>query len=124
MLAVDKDFTRPKVPGDFGSGDELPVAREEQDQQLHGLAFEPDRVAVPEELEPATVEPKVAELICGNPQGTLRGRSIAFPFFERIQRFGASPKLHLRLYLRFIAPGRRIKVNSACRHRPVEERFK
>jgi hypothetical protein len=58
------------VSGDFGSGDELAIARKEQDQQLHRFAFKPDGAVVPEELEPATVEPEVAELICGNRHGT------------------------------------------------------
>jgi len=37
-------------------------------------------VVVPEELEPATVEPKVTELICGNRQGTPPGLKYSIHF--------------------------------------------
>jgi hypothetical protein len=76
VLGIDEDFTRPEVLGNFGSGYELAIACKQQDQQLHRLAFEPDRMVVPEEFEPAAIKPEVAELIRGNRQESPSTREV------------------------------------------------
>ena len=40
VLRVDEDFGSPEVLGDFIPGDELAVARSQQDEQLHRLALQ------------------------------------------------------------------------------------
>jgi hypothetical protein len=47
------------------SSDELILAGHEQDEQLHGLAFDADGATVAKEFISATIKPEVAELVDG-----------------------------------------------------------
>jgi hypothetical protein len=81
----------------------------EQNQQLHRLTLDAQRVAAAEELERSAVKPEVTELIDEAAQGTLlRGGSMTECLRKRLdlKAFGGSPKLHLRLHPLFIAPAR------------------
>ena len=40
VFGVDEDFARPEALGDLCAGDELALARDEQDEQLHRLALD------------------------------------------------------------------------------------
>ena len=107
VFGIDEDFARPEPIGDLVTSDELPFARGEQDEQLHGLTLNAQGVAVTEKLERSAVKPEVTELIDEAAQGTLlRGGSMTQCRRKKpdLKGFGGSPKLHLRLHPLSIAP--------------------
>ena len=71
VLGIDEDFAGPEAPGNFGAGDELAFAGDEQDEQLHGLAFDAQKFAVAQQLKAAAVKLEVAELVNRTGHGLL-----------------------------------------------------
>src|SRR5579863_7307723 len=114
VLGVDEDFAGPETLGDFGAGNELALARDKEDEQLHRLALDAYRFAVSEEFETSAIEAKVAEFkdrtghFIGHGSGQrtlLRGGNTKQCVRKSwdLKGVGALPKLHLRLYHLFIA---------------------
>ena len=62
-LGVDKDIFPPKAVDDFLAGDDLSFFSEQQDQQLHGDAFNFQDVRVALELEGKWVQLEVSEAV-------------------------------------------------------------
>ena len=69
VLGVDEDLVAPQALGDLGTGHETALTGREQHQQFERLLFEPQRMAVAEQPKGAGVEPELAELVDGIPQG-------------------------------------------------------
>jgi len=62
VLGIDKDLAGPEVLGNLCASDKLTLARDKEDEQLHRLALDGQRMAAAEELESSAVELKLAEL--------------------------------------------------------------
>ena len=75
--------------GDLVTSYEPTLASEQQDQQFHGFAFEPDGAALAEKLEPATVETEVAELIHGSGHKAPLRVQYSIEFLRKYGEFNA-----------------------------------
>ena len=100
VLGVDENFAGPEPLGDLGAGNKLTLARDKQDEQLHGLALHAQGLATVREFKTPAIEAEVGEfkdgtgcgLGYGNEQGTSCGGEYQTvwqetPRFERSWRF-------------------------------------
>jgi hypothetical protein len=109
VLGIDEDFALPEPSGDLAARDQLAFPRGEQDEQFQRLTLDAQGLAVTEQLERSAVKREVTEMIDKTAQGILlRGGSMTQCRRKKpdLKGFGGSPKLHLRLHPRFIAPAR------------------
>lgn len=72
VLGVCEDFSGPQALGDVDAGDKLTLARGEQNQELHRLAFEAERPAVAEQFEGSAIETEIAKFVDDASRGTQR----------------------------------------------------
>jgi hypothetical protein len=61
VFGVDEDLGVPEGAGDLGTGDEAAAGGGEEDEELHGLAFEAQGDAAAAQLEALTIEVELAE---------------------------------------------------------------
>jgi hypothetical protein len=65
VLGVDKDALAPETFANLLAGDDVPVAFDQKDEQIHRDPLEPYRPSVPTQLETAAVQLIVAKFVGG-----------------------------------------------------------
>ena len=72
VFGIDENLTGPEVLRDLGASDELVLAGDQQDKELHRLALKTKRVAVAEQLKGSAIEAEITEFVDGAGHGSDR----------------------------------------------------